>query len=695
VTPGVALARRLRAVGASLDEARVLAETVAAAEELLAVGRPVLLLTEDGRGFYPWRPLDEEGRHAYRPAPATLEALAAGVVRVTNGDLGARGAVTPPGTAELASGITDDGRLLGILTVRRLAPRAFSADEEAVLRELAAHAGAALGRARRHQAAARQAARVGVMARLGRRLAAPQPSADLLRVIVEETRRLLGASAATCHLADEGALRLAAVAGEWADAGGLPGTTARLAGRIVADGRPLRVRDAAPSAPDAVGEAAELAAHGLGEYLGAPVAGRDGVAGVLAVVRREGRSPGDEEAALLAGFAGLTSVVVENARLARELMEAERLAVVGRVMRGVAHEVSNPLAVVIGSTEILRRDVHDPHTVERLERIAGQARRAVRILRSLAALARRDGVTRGAVDVARLLDETLDLEAYELRSAGIEAVRRYEADLPSVLGDAPQLQQVFTHLLLNAVHAMREAGIRGAVTVTARHDRPAGRVVVAVADEGPGIAAGDLDRVFESFFATRSTGRGAGLGLAVCRQIVEGHEGQIRAESTPPTGATFVVTLPAMAEVPRPAAEAPAGRRGRTGPRALVVEDERVVGDLLAEFLGIEGYDVDRAENGREALELVRRGAYALIVSDVRMPDVDGPALYHELRSLAPELARRMVFVTGDVMSPDTRRFLDETCLRYLEKPFTIAEFQAVVRGVPDPSSGEASGRAG
>lgn len=127
-------------------------------------------------------------------------------------------------------------------------------------------------------------------------------------------------------------------------------------------------------------------------------------------------------------------------------------------------------------------------------------------------------------------------------------------------------------------------------------------------------------------------------------------------------------------------------RTARPGARALLVEDERVVGDLLAEFLAIEGYEVDRAMNGREALELTRRRAYALIVSDVRMPDVDGPALYYELRALNPEMARRMVFVTGDIMNPETRRFLDETCLRYLEKPFTISEFQAVIRGVPRSS---------
>jgi DNA-binding response OmpR family regulator len=121
----------------------------------------------------------------------------------------------------------------------------------------------------------------------------------------------------------------------------------------------------------------------------------------------------------------------------------------------------------------------------------------------------------------------------------------------------------------------------------------------------------------------------------------------------------------------------------RSEARALLVEDERIVGELLAEFLTLEGYEVDRATDGRQALELARRRTYALIVSDVRMPDVDGPALYHELRAVSPDMARRMVFVTGDIMNTETRRFLDETCLRYLEKPFTIAEFRAVVQGVP------------
>ena len=146
--------------------------------------------------------------------------------------------------------------------------------------------------------------------------------------------------------------------------------------------------------------------------------------------------------------------------------------------------------------------------------------------------------------------------------------------------------------------------------------------------------------------------------------------------------------MSAATSVMEPAPEAPPPKVDQREARALLVEDERIVGELLAEFLALEGYVVDRAMDGREALELVRRRDYTLIVSDVRMPDVDGLALYYELRIVRPEVVRRMVFVTGDIMGTATRRFLEETRLPYLEKPFTLAEFQAALHSVlAEPSN--------
>ena len=204
--------------------------------------------------------------------------------------------------------------------------------------------------------------------------------------------------------------------------------------------------------------------------------------------------------------------------------------------------------------------------------------------------------------------------------------------------------------------------------------------MITVGDDGPGIEATHLPLIFEHFFTTKGPDR-TGLGLALCRGIVESHGGRIAAESHPGAGATFTVELP----VPRGPAGGPGAAPGeapapaRCG-RVLLVEDDSMVGDLLARFLTGDGHEVDRATNGREALALASLHPYVLIVSDIRMPDVDGLAFYGELHAANPDLARRVAFVTGDIVSPETRHFLAATGLPYIEKPFGIAEFQTFVR---------------
>jgi signal transduction histidine kinase/CheY-like chemotaxis protein len=692
------VARRLRSVAAGLDEARVLAETVAAARELLAADRASLLLPGED-GLAPWRPGEEPLPALAAPLDGgTCRELAAGVARL--GGAAVRGAIPCPDGAAvaLAVGLSSDDAdgPLGVLVVGRTAPRAFSVDDEAILAELGAHAGAAVGRARRHQAALRRAERLGTLVRLGQRLAEPRPPATLLRLIAEQARALLGASAAACRLVAGPELSLAATAGEAPALAGPERVAvgAALCGQVVAGRAAILVADTARADTAHPAAARELAARGVRSYLGVPLVVRDAVAAVLSVYATGAHRFGEDDAALLAAFVGPASVALESGHLRRELLDAERLSVAGRIVAGVAHELNNPLAVVIGTAELLRKEVRDPQLLDRLHRIGEQARRAVKIVRSLLALARREPAQRVPVDLPPLLDETLDLQGYELRSLRIAVVRRYEPGLPPVLAEATQLQQLFTNLVLDAVQAMRDTGRAGSLTVSACHDRAQDRVRVAVAGEGPGIAPPDLERVFEAFHTTKPAGLGTGLGLAFSRQIVEAHGGWIRAEKRPGGGACFVVEVPAHRGAATAVEPSAGSVRPRAGARALLVEDERVVGDLLAEFLAIAGYDVDRAANGRAALEHVRRRAYALIVSDVRMPDVDGPALYHELLAVAPDLARRMVFVTGDIMSPEIRRFLDQTCLRYLEKPFTLAEFQGVIRGVVEPSAVGAEPRA-
>jgi CheY-like chemotaxis protein len=205
-------------------------------------------------------------------------------------------------------------------------------------------------------------------------------------------------------------------------------------------------------------------------------------------------------------------------------------------------------------------------------------------------------------------------------------------------------------------------------------------VVITVADTGPGIKAEHLTRVFEPFFTTKGEGQGTGLGLAICQRIVENHGGRISVESPPGAGARFRIELPVDREAP-----GTASARARTAPGGqpvLLVEDEPLVADMMEDILVLDGYQVDRAATGREALARVGTRAYALVICDVRMPDLDGPAFYEALRQRDPALARRVVFVTGDTASPEARHFLEESGAPYLAKPFAVADFKSAVRRV-------------
>jgi CheY-like chemotaxis protein len=245
-------------------------------------------------------------------------------------------------------------------------------------------------------------------------------------------------------------------------------------------------------------------------------------------------------------------------------------------------------------------------------------------------------------------------------------VRALAPDLPAVWADGDQLHQVFANLFVNAQQALQGVPPPRRLTITSDFDAEAVRVLVA--DNGPGVPADIAHRVFEPFFTTKPQGVGTGVGLSVCHGIVAAHDGEIRLEPSGGQGATFVVRLPRTAAE---AMETPPATRPRRHRRAriLVVDDEPEVGQLLIDILERDGHRVDRASSGREALTCLANGEVDLILSDLRMPDLDGPALYRELAAQRPELLGRLVFMTGDTLGGDLTGFLTETSLPVIEKP--------------------------
>ena len=374
----------------------------------------------------------------------------------------------------------------------------------------------------------------------------------------------------------------------------------------------------------------------------------------------------------------LEQIVAERTQ---RLLQSEKVATMGSLLAGVAHELNNPLAVVLGQSHLLSETVQDPRTIVRAEKIKAAADRCVRIVRNFLALARQQAPARGQVLVNDVVRAAVELLAYELRTDNVEVSLCLAEDLPILWADGHQLHQVLVNILANAHHAMRQRPARRQLSIATRSDHAAQRVQLEIADTGPGIPAEIRAKIFEPFFTTKPPGQGTGLGLSLCRGIIEEHGGAITVVSEPGQGTTFVITLPV---VPRPAgadqpdaAEAPAP----VGAKAiLVVDDERELAEVLAEALGRDGHTVEIASNGADALRQLERHGYDLVVSDTKMPVMDGMELYRELARRFPALGKRIIFITGDVLDAEKRRFLESSGAPFLAKPFDPAEVRRLVR---------------
>jgi len=374
----------------------------------------------------------------------------------------------------------------------------------------------------------------------------------------------------------------------------------------------------------------------------------------------------------------------EDLERLERLKESEKLAALGRMLSGAAHEINNPLTGVVGNLDIVltRTDLPGPAR-ERLDTVRREGRRIVGLVRNLLKVAHREGDERTPFDLERLLSDTADLRRHDFAAAGM----RLDLELPgeplTVLGNEIELQQVFLNIVNNAFDALAE--VAGTPSLTVRADKDADRAVVTFTDNGPGITA--PDRIFEHFFTTKPVGQGTGLGLSISRSIVERHDGRISAVNAPGGGARFTVALPLAPRAdagPRETATAPPGPRAplpERGLRAsvLVVDDEPSVLELQLAILDSLGATVVGAGSGTEAIEWLERRAFDLVVSDLRMPGaVSGKELYRWIADRRPELCVRLVFVTGELVDEDA--FLERTAVRCVRKPFTMEEYVAALR---------------
>jgi two-component system, cell cycle sensor histidine kinase and response regulator CckA len=378
------------------------------------------------------------------------------------------------------------------------------------------------------------------------------------------------------------------------------------------------------------------------------------------------------------------------------LVAAERLASLGTLSAGVAHEINNPLAFLAGNQSIaatlltealdtLRSGSSPSLAVPRLERALAAlrdaeegARRVQHTVRDLKTFSRPDEEHRGPVDMRRVVESTLHIANNALRHRA--RIVTALAEVPPVEGNEARLGQVVLNLLVNAADAISEDARAATIRVSLRAEGAS--VVLEVEDTGMGIAPEALPRVFEPFFTTKPVGEGTGLGLSICHGIVTGLGGEIRVASSVGVGTTISVILPATAApAARVSSLAPAATPLRRA-RVLVIDDEPLVGKLVARLLE-KAHDVTVTESGRQALGLIESGTeFDVVFCDLMMPEMTGMAVYEAVLARAPKLAARFVFMTGGAFTASARDFLEQVAQQHVEKPFRGAAIEDAIRRV-------------
>lgn len=371
---------------------------------------------------------------------------------------------------------------------------------------------------------------------------------------------------------------------------------------------------------------------------------------------------------------------VSAEREARDaLSQAEKLSAMGGLLASVSHELNNPLSILVGQSQLLEEISEDPDAQGRAGLIRVAAERCARIVRTFLSMARQKPPVRAPTDLAALSREAIELVAYALRTNRVIVDQSISTSPVIVEGDRDQLIQVVVNILINAQQALSEVDGERHVRITVLVDGL--NAVLEISDTGPGIKPATIERIFEPFFTTKPEGVGTGIGLAVSRNIALAHGGTLECENGPEGGARFRMTLPLASRVTGEAGldDTVEIWRGLSPLSVLFVDDEAGIADTVRDILETSGHRMIKAGHGREALDVLGREKVDILITDVRMPVMDGPALWAALKENRLHPLSAVGVVTGDTLSPDVQRFLDDTGVPVAEKPLTTEDIKRLI----------------
>jgi signal transduction histidine kinase/CheY-like chemotaxis protein len=382
------------------------------------------------------------------------------------------------------------------------------------------------------------------------------------------------------------------------------------------------------------------------------------------------------------GWLELYNDVTGEREIQSKLLQTEKMAALGQLVSGIAHELNNPLTTIMGYGQLLLGHGLTPPQLSEARKVFQEAERARRIVKNLLYFARENKPERTRVNLNEIVERTLALRSYELRVENIVIECDLAPNLPETMADSHQLQQVVLNLVANAEQALLEDRGQGHVWIRT-HRIGSNRISLEVSDDGPGIPTELVSRIFDPFFTTKPSDVGTGLGLSIVYGIVHQHGGEVTCENQSGSGARFIVDLPLVAVAPRgPESSLSLGAErelDKTRGRILIVEDEPNVAQLIVDVLREEGHQVEAVLDSQEGLTLLSRGTYDLVLCDLRMPRLDGPAFYETLVRSGSPAQQRIIFVTGDTLAPRTLEFLKANNLPFLSKPFLVEELKLAV----------------
>ncbi|MBI5886642.1 MAG: response regulator [Deltaproteobacteria bacterium] len=386
--------------------------------------------------------------------------------------------------------------------------------------------------------------------------------------------------------------------------------------------------------------------------------------------------------------------ITEQRLMSQKLIQSDKLSSLGELVSGVAHELNNPLTGIMCFSELLMEDGLSTDVTGKLRKINEASHRCKKIIDNLLTFARWKRPEKRYENINNIIIGSVDLRAYQLKVDNVELEMDLDDDIPGTMLDENQIHQVFLNLINNGRDAIMETGRGGRIKITTM--RKEGRIVIKLEDNGKGMSGDVAMRIFDPFFTTKAIGAGTGLGLSISYGIINEHGGTISVVSSPGSGATFIIELPIIERQEDEADEAVGAAQAETdryagmgaGRKALVLDDESIVLDLLEATLKGSGFEVESVSNGLEAVDRFKAGSYDVIVSDIKMPGLDGKGFYREVRAIDPAAAGKIIFITGDAINKETQDFLKATGNHSLKKPFNINQLNERILQVLSGRSG-------